>query len=262
MAINPSAPAYGRKAVIYATCFANYNSPQIGSAARAVLAHNGVETQVVYTGCCGMPKLEHGDIAGVADHAKKVAAELKPWIDQGYAVISLVASCSLMLKFEWPLFLPNDDDVQTLAAATFDIDQYVVDIADKEGLPAGLTPLDGGVTMHMACHARALNAGQKGAQMLRHIPDTAIDVIERCSGHGGSWGVMKKNFDVALKVGNPVFRAAVKNGNVHVVSECPLAAEQILQGMTLADGEMPVPKVSRHPIELMALSYGLMPAND
>jgi glycerol-3-phosphate dehydrogenase subunit C len=135
-----------------------------------VLAHNGVETQVVYPGCCGMPKLEHGDIAGVADHAKKVAAELKPWIDQGYAVISLVASCSLMLKFEWPLISPNDDDVQILAAATFDIDQYVVDIADKEGLAAGLTPLDGGVTMHMACHARALNTGQKGAQMLRHIP--------------------------------------------------------------------------------------------
>jgi glycerol-3-phosphate dehydrogenase subunit C len=260
--VNTAAPAYGRKAVLYATCFANYNSPQIGSAARAVLAQNGIATQVVYPGCCGMPKLEHGDIQAVADSASAVAAELKPWIDKGYDVISLVASCSLMLKFEWPLILPENENVKALSAATFDIDQYMVDIANNEGLAGGLTPLEGGVTVHMACHARALNAGQKGAQMLRHIPETEIDVIERCSGHGGSWGVMKENFDVALKIGKPVARTALKNAKMHLASECPLAAEHILQGMAIADEDAKVPQTTRHPIELMALSYGLLPAID
>ena len=259
--INTSAPAYGRKAVVYATCFANYNTPEIGTAARAVLAHNGVETEVVYPGCCGMPKLEHGDIGAVAASAMEVSAALKPWIDKGYAVISLVASCSLMLKFEWPLILPGDDNVKALSAAAYDIDHYMVDIADNEGLADGLSPLEGGVTVHIACPARALNVGQKGAHMLRHIPDTEIEVIERCSGHGGSWGVMKDNFDVALKVGKPVARAAVKNGNTYLVSECPLAAEHILQGMALANPDGLADQSSRpparHPIELMALSYGL-----
>jgi len=203
-----------------------------------------------------MPQLEHGDIAAVADSARRVSAALKPWIDKGYDIISLVASCSLMLKFEWPLILPDNDDVKMLAKTTFDIDQYIVDVAENEGLADGLAPLPGGVTVHMACHARAQNLGQKAAAMLRLIPDTEIDVIERCSGHGGSWGVMKENFDVALKVGKPVARAAVKSGKAYLASECPLAAEHIMQGMALEDGAGPA-QPPRHPIELLALSYGL-----
>jgi glycerol-3-phosphate dehydrogenase subunit C len=257
--VNTTAPAHGRKAVLYATCFANYNSPEIGAAARAVLAHNGVETEVVYPGCCGMPQLEHGDIAAVAESAAQVAAELKPWIDKGYDVISLVASCSLMLKFEWPLIVPDNADVAALSAATFDIDQYLMDIADDQGLAEGLSPLEGGITVHIACHARAQNIGQKAAQLLRQIPDTEIDVIERCSGHGGSWGVMKENFDVALKVGKPVARAAVKSGKTYVASECPLAADHILQGMAIENQDVEHPASPHHPIELIALSYGLGP---
>ena len=112
--VDRSAPAYGRKAVIYATCFANYNSPDIGVDTRTVLARNGVETEVVYPRCCGMPQLEYGDIARVAEGARKTAAELRPWIDKGYDVVSVVPSCSLMLKFEWPLIEPEDDNVEVV----------------------------------------------------------------------------------------------------------------------------------------------------
>ena len=192
--INADAPAHGRKAVLYATCFANFNNTDIGLAARRILAKNGVETEVVYPRCCGMPKLEQGDIAAVADAARQTAGELKAWIDKGYDVIALVPSCALMLKFEWPLIVPDDDNVKALSGATSDITEYITDIAKNEGLADGLRPLEGGVTVHIACHARAQNMGQKGAEMLRLIPDTEINVIERCSGHGGSWGIMKENF--------------------------------------------------------------------
>ena len=70
--------------MIYATCYVNYNNPEIGTAARSVLARNGVETEVVYPGCCGMPKLEHGDLPKVADYARRVAAELGQWIAKEY----------------------------------------------------------------------------------------------------------------------------------------------------------------------------------
>jgi glycerol-3-phosphate dehydrogenase subunit C len=258
--INRTAPAFGRKAVLYATCFVNYNNPGIGAATRAVLARNGIETEVVHPRCCGMPKLEHGDLESVAANAHAVAAELKPWIDRGYDVIALVPSCALMLKFEWPLIVPDDEDVKRLSAATRDISEYVVGIAKNEGLAPGMKPLDGGVTIHLACHARAQNIGAKGAEMLRLIPDTPVDVIERCSGHGGSWGVMKENFETALKVGRPVARTALEKARPHVVSECPLAGAHILQGMErLRDekGEGAVPPAAPHPIELMARAYGL-----
>ena len=258
--VNEKAPAFGRKAVLYATCFANYNNPAIGEAAQAVLAKNGVETEAVYPGCCGMPKLEQGDIAAVADAARKVATALGPKIDAGYDVIALVPSCALMLKFEWPLILPNDPAIKKLAQATFDVSEYVVDIAKKEGLAPGLTKLPGGVTLHLACHARAQNMGAKAAEMLRLLPEADVAVIERCSGHGGSWGAMKENFDVALKVGKPVARQAAKNGKAFVASECPLAGMHIIQGMELLDGEAKPPAEALHPIELMARAYGLSEA--
>jgi glycerol-3-phosphate dehydrogenase subunit C len=258
--INKSAPGFGRKAVLYATCFVNYHNPQIGTASRAVLARNGVETEVVYPACCGMPQLENGDIQQVAKNARKVAAELAPWIEKGYDVIALVPSCALMLKFEWPLILPADDSVKRLSRATFDVSEYVVDIARKEGLAEGLTKLPGDVTLHLACHARAQNIGHKAAEMLRLVPDTKVAVIERCSGHGGSWGVEKGNFEIALKVGKPVARQAAKNAPLFVSSECPLAGAHIVQGMERLGGDAPDIHEAPHPIELFAQAYGLAPA--
>ena len=256
-AVNKAAPAYGRKAALYATCFVNYNNPDTGMAARRVLAKNGVETEVVYPSCCGMPQLEQGNIDSVAKKARSVAQEMKPWIDKGYDIVALTPSCALMLKFEWPLILPDDADVKRLSAATKDISEYVVDIAKKEGLAEGIQALDGGVTVHIACHARAQNIGQKAAEMLRLIPDTKVSVIERCSGHGGSWGIFKENFDIALKVGKPVSRQALKEANKYVVSECPLAGMHILQGMEEIGKDAAIPSQSEHPIELVAKAYGL-----
>ncbi len=255
-AVNDKAPAFGRKAALYATCFVNYNNPQIGEATRAVLAHNGVATEVVYPGCCGMPQLEQGNLARVAESARKTAEALLPLVEQGYAVVALVPSCALMLKFEWPLILPGDEKIARLAGAVFDVSEYIVGIAKKEGLAPGLKALEGGVSLHIACHARAQNMGQKAAEMLRLLPQPDIHVIERCSGHGGSWGVMKENFATAIKVGRPVARQAAGSGKKYLASECPLAGVHIAQGIEAQGKTPPEP---HHPIELMALAYGLVP---
>ncbi|MEC9078363.1 MAG: heterodisulfide reductase-related iron-sulfur binding cluster [Pseudomonadota bacterium] len=258
--INHDAPGFGRKAVIYATCYVNYNNPQIGAAARAVLARNGVETEVVYPRCCGMPKLEHGDLEAVSKNANLVSAELLPWVERGYDVIALVPSCALMLKFEWPLLLPDNQAVRRLSEVTSDVTEYIVDIAKTEGLAEGLEGFDGGIAVHMACHARAQNIGPKAAEMLRSLPNTKVSVIDRCSGHGGSWGMMKENYDTALKVGKPAAKQVVQGGLKAVVSECPLAGIHILQTMEDVVGEEEasrLPETVPHPVELMAKAYGI-----
>jgi glycerol-3-phosphate dehydrogenase subunit C len=255
--VDRNAPAASRKAVLYATCFVNYNNPGIGEAARAILARNGVETEPLYPQCCKMPQLEGGDLATVARAAQQVAATLGPWIDKGYDIVALVPSCALMLKFEWPLIVPGDPAVTKLSHATFDISEYIVDIAKKEGLAPGLQPLGGAVTLHLACHARAQNIGQKAAEMLRLVPEAHVNVIERCSGHGGSWGVLKENFDTALKVGRPVAREALREATPFLAAECPLAGLHIRQGMELLAKDETVPAQSLHPIELMARAYGI-----
>jgi len=255
--VNREAPAHGRKAVIYATCFVNFNTPGVGLDAREVLARNGVETVVLHPSCCGMPLLEQGRIQDVARNARTVAQEMKPWIDQGYDVIGLVPSCALMLKFEWPLILPDDPEVIALSKATFDITEYIVDIAKKEGMAPGMQPIDGTLTLHMACHARAQNMGQKGAEMLRLIPSADVKVIERCSGHGGSWGFKQEHFETAIKVGRPVARQAAQSGPGFVMSECPLAGVHIVQGMDRLGDDKPKPELVTHPIQLLARAYGI-----
>ena len=259
---NDAAPAFGkRKAALYATCFVNYNKPKTGMAARAVLNHIGVETKVAYPGCCGMPFLEQAELERVAANAAKVSGELVKLIDEGYDIVALTASCGLMLKFEWPLIVPDNENVKRVAAATFDIDQYVVDVAKKEGLPQGMKPLPEGVTVHLACHARAQNMGPKAAEMLRLIPGTPVDVIERCSGHGGTFGVVKPTHDLAVKVGRPVFRTAAQQARGHIVSDCPLAAQHIVQQvgeMAARDGNDQKVREPEHPIEIIARAYGLL----
>ena len=253
--VDTGAPAAGRKAVLYATCFPNYNEPGIGEAAQAVLARNGLESQVVYPTCCGMPLWEQGALDEVVANAEKVSAALAPYIEEGWDVIALVPSCALMLKFEWPLAAPENEAIRRLSEATYDITEYIVDIAKKEGLAPGLAPLEGGVALHFACHARAQNMGAKAAEMLRLAPETEVQVLERCSGHGGAWGIMKENFETALKVGRPVARQAANSEKAWVVSECPLAADHIRQGME-RQSEAP-PKTVPHPILLLAQAYGI-----
>ncbi len=250
--INTAAPAFGRrKAALYATCFVNYNKPDTGMDARAVLNHIGVETKIAYPGCCGMPFLEQAELDRVARNAAKVSKELVKLIDEGYDIVALTASCGLMLKFEWALILPDNAHVKRVAENVFDIDEYVVDVAKKEGLPGGLTALPEGVTVHLACHARAQNMGPKAAEMLKMIPDTPVDVIERCSGHGGTFGVVKPTHDVGVKVGRPVFRAANTQKRGHIVSDCPLAAQHIV-AHTETEARRP-----EHPIQIIARAYGL-----
>jgi glycerol-3-phosphate dehydrogenase subunit C len=260
--VNMSAPAYGkRKAAIFATCFVNYNKPDTGMAARAVLNHIGVETKAAYPGCCGMPFLEQAEMEKVAAQAKKVSADLVKLIDDGYDIVAPTASCGLMLKFEWALIVPDDENVKRVAEATFDIDEYVVDTAKRFGLPEGLKPLVDGITVHMACHARAQNMGPKAAEMLKLIPETKVDVIERCSGHGGTFGVVKPTHAVAEKVGRPVFRTAAQQANGHIASDCPLAGQHIMQNvraLNAKDGKETKAREAEHPIQIFARAYGLV----
>lgn len=258
--VNCEAPAYPRRAVIYATCFSNWNDAGIGGAFRRILAHNGIETAVVHPGCCGMPKLELGDLADVAKRARTVSGELLGWHDDGWDIVSLVPSCSLMMKFEWPLIAPDDGPVARLASVVQDASEYIVSIARSEGLAGGLEPIDEPVTLHVACHARAQNMGAKAAEMLRLIPDTAVNVIERCSGHGGSWGVRTATFETGMKVGKAVMRNVARHdpeGAGVVASECPLACLHIAQGVARLKGHEAPVRQACHPVQLMARSWGL-----
>jgi glycerol-3-phosphate dehydrogenase subunit C len=256
LAPNPQGPAFGRRKVaLYATCFVDYNEPDTAVAAARVLALQGVEVKLVYPECCGMPQLEAGDLKDVAGRADRVAKVFAPLIADGYDVVALTASCGLMMKFEWPLIEPANTAVLALSKATRDICEYVVELQKAYGLADGLTPVEGGITLHHACHARAQNMGAKSAEMLRLIPDTRVELVERCSGHGGTFGVMKSTAQVARKVGRPTAMLVAAMATETLCSDCPLACKHLGQLIGEAAPDAAAPRQA-HPIEIFARAYG------
>ena len=252
--INKDAPAFGRKVAIYSTCYVNYNNTSVGVAAEKVLLHNGVEVKPVYPGCCGMPYLEQSQHEKVVKQSELVSNELCKLIDDGYDIVTLTASCGLMLKFEWPLLNPENEKIKKLSKHTYDIDQYISDISKKEGLTNGLSQVDGGITVHNSCHARAQNMGNKALEMLKNLPETKVDVVERCAGHGGTFGVMKDTRKAAVKYGRTTARQIKNKKTKYVVSECPLASKH-LDGLLNENTEEEI--ISMHPIEILSKSYNL-----
>ena len=205
---NPDGPAFGRKVAIYAGCHDNFNDGTPGEAAMKVFAHNGLQVRIEYPDCCGMPKFENGDLAHVASAAERISAHFAPLIAEGWDVVPLTTSCALMLKFEWPLIEPESANVALLSKHTFDVSEYVVRLSKECGL-VPIKAMPKAIAVHFACHARAQNMGPKAMEMLRLIPEATPALTERCSGHGGKWGIFKENFDRAIKVGKTTGRLSL-----------------------------------------------------
>lgn len=251
---NPDGPAFGKKVAVYAGCHDNFNDGTPGVALIKVLAHNGVRVRIEHPDCCAMPKLENGDMAAVASAAQRISAHFAPLIADGWDIVPLTTSCALMLKFEWPLIEVGNDNVTLLSKHTFDVSEYIVALAKNTGL-APIEAMPASIAVHFACHARAQNMGPKAMEMLRLIPEAKPALTERCSGHGGKWGIFKENFDRAVKVGKPAARNLVKTNPDLIVSECPLAGPHLKQVITANGGE--APERIGHPIEIVAKAYGL-----
>ena len=247
------------RALIFATCIVNYNQPHTGEAALNIFNNLGIAYKTYYSRCCGMPQLEQGNIAAVAEAAAEIAKDLCPFIDDGYDIITLTASCGLMFKFEWPLIVPDNEHIQKLSTATYDISEYIMAHIRKHGTPKSLRPLpeaESHIAMHMACHARAQNIGAKSAELLRLIPDAQINVVERCSGHGGTFGALKPTHEIACRIGKPAARAVLKSQPTTICSDCPLAAKHLAQISGNLTENTP-PHIA-HPIEIFARACNLL----
>jgi glycerol-3-phosphate dehydrogenase subunit C len=240
------------KVAIYATCYVNYNEPGIGHDLLKILDHNEIPTRLVEKeACCGMPKLELGDLGAVKELMEKNIPPLAQFAREGYAILAAVPSCTLMYKQELPLMFPADENVQAVAKAMFDPFEYLT-LRNRDGLLKThfKQPL-GKVSYHIPCHLRVQNLGQKTREMLQSIPGTQVTVVERCSGHDGTWGVKSEYFANSMKIGKPVFRQMAVPAPDYISSDCAIAARHIEQGM----GETKAQK--QHPLTLMRIAYGL-----
>ena len=239
------------KVALYATCYGNYNSPEIGEDFIKVYQHNGIHIDLVpKEKCCGMPKLELGDLETVNKLKEANIPVLAKLVDEGYDLIAPIPSCVLMYKQELPLLYPDDEDVQKVKAAFFDPFEYLW-LRHKGGeLNTSFPNAMGDIAYQVACHTRVQNIGLKTRDVLSLIPDTQVTAHERCSGHDGTYAIKQETRAKSVKIARPVARKVDQQEPDHFMSDCPMAATQIA---TLSE------KVDKaeHPMTLLRMAYGL-----
>jgi len=220
------------RVAMFTTCYCNRNAPDIGQDLIAILEHNGIPVELVNQEvCCGMPKLELGDLEKVEQAKNFNIPQLVKMADEGWDIIAPVPSCVLMFKQELPLMFPDDKDVQKVADAFYDPFEYLMLRHKENKLKTEFKKSLGKVAYHVPCHQRVQNIGMKTRDMLMLVPDTTVEVIERCSGHDGTYAVKSEYHDIAAKICRPVVNK-VKGMNVdHYISDCPMAGDQIEQGL-------------------------------
>jgi glycerol-3-phosphate dehydrogenase subunit C len=239
------------KAALFATCYGNYNEPHIGEDLISVFEHNGIPvTLVEKEQCCGMPKLDLGDLETVARAKEANIPVLVKLVDAGWDIVAPVPSCVLMFKQELPLMFPDDPDVAKVKQAIFDPFEYLM-LRHKEGkLNTDFKNELGSVFYHAPCHQRVQNIGPKTRETLSLVPGTKIETIERCSGHDGTYAVKSETHEISMKICRPVVNRVQQAKPDHYSSDCPMAGHQIENG--LKSGQKP-----EHPLTLLRFAYGL-----
>ncbi len=236
---------------IFATCFGNYNEPDLGDDLVKVLRHNGIKVRLAdKEQCCGMPKLELGDLAAVAQAKQNNVPELARLVDQGWDIMAPVPSCVLMFRQELPLMFPDDEEVRKVAGAIYDPFEYLMHRYKHGALDTDFKISLGTVAYHVACHQRVQKIGYTTRQCLELVPETTVKPIERCSGHDGTYGVKTRSYSTAMKIARPVVNKVKQAEADHYGSDCPMAGRFIEHGMD--DGS-----ITEHPISLLRKAYGI-----
>jgi glycerol-3-phosphate dehydrogenase subunit C len=244
------------KVAVFSTCYVNYNEPGMGHDLLKILDHNEIPYVLVEKeACCGMPKLEQGDLAAVEKLKNVNIPPLAALARAGYAILTPVPSCTLMFKQELPLMFPDEADVAAVRDAMYDPFEYLM-ARRRDGLLKTEFPKPlGKVAYHVPCHSRVQKIGLKTQEALAAVPGTEVLTIERCSGHAGTWGVKAEFHQTALKIGRPVVRQVAEFAPDYFASDCQMASHHIEEGL---DRDQSKGKAQlRHPITLLRMAYGL-----
>jgi Fe-S oxidoreductase len=239
------------RVVLFTTCYGNRNEPDLNEDLTAIFEHNAIEVSVLrQERCCGMPKLEMGDLDSIAELKEFNVPRLAQKVAEGWDIVAPVPSCVLMFKQELPLMFPDDEQVRAVQQAMFDPFEYLWERYRAGALRTDFSAKIGKVSYHVPCHLRVQNLGLRTRDVLMLVPETQVDAIERCSGHNGTYGVKREYRDVSMKIGRPVIKRVADSGADHYASDCPMAGHQIESGLESK-------REPEHPLKLLRMAYGI-----
>jgi glycerol-3-phosphate dehydrogenase subunit C len=160
-----------------------------------------------------------------------------------------------VLRTEYPELL-GTPQAREVSEAVMDLSDFLLHQARHKLLPKGFPRPIGKVAFHVACHNRVQNLGYRGRDLLKWA-GADVQLVDRCCGMDGTWGMKTEFFADSLKVAEAA-AARVENAEPDVVSsDCPLAGLQLKQktGRTVACAHR---KELTEPVRL-ALARDLVP---
>ncbi len=233
---------------LFSTCTVEYHEAGIGQAALKVLGHNGIQAAVLSDlRCCGMPALDGGDISGATERARHNIARLVDYAKAGKKILALQPTCAYVLKQEYPV-LVGTEEAQLVARATMDITEYLASLMKSGKLKRDFSQSPGTITYHLSCHSKAQGLKKAASDLLGGIEGTTVNVVDRCAGIDGTWGLKARYYDESQKVSRKLTEAFQLAHDTHACSDCALAGLQI---------EVASDKPPRHPVEILWAAYGL-----
>jgi glycerol-3-phosphate dehydrogenase subunit C len=244
----PAAAPAPEKVALFFSCSVNYNEPQVGRDAVAVLERNGCEVACPEQVCCGMPYLDGGDVASATANARRNLSALAPAVAAGATVVVPQPTCSYVLKHEYPLLAPGPE-ADAVAGATRDVFEYLAARKLEGTLDTdfpGRAP--GRVAYQVPCHLRAQNMGTKTRDVLQLVPGTSVRVIERCTAMDGTWAMKKEFYPISLQYARKAASEMEAAEPDTFATDCTLSALQI----EAVRGQKPA-----HPLGLLREAYGL-----
>lgn len=240
----------GKKQVVYFHgCSTEYYEPRVGKAAIAVLERNGFEVLIPRQNCCGLPLLSNGAFDAAQKLHMQNVASLLPYVRRGIPVVGTSTSCTLTLKEEAPELLGlHSQDVRDVAAGTYDIFEFLRNLADDGQLDTNFRPIERELPYHPPCQLRAHRIGKPALDVLGLVPGLRLEESHAdCCGIAGTYGLKKEKYQIGMDVGANLF-AFVKGAD----SDLALCDSETCRWQISHGSGVP----AKHPIEIMAEAYG------
>jgi glycerol-3-phosphate dehydrogenase subunit C len=249
-----------RQVAIFAGCYVNLHEPEIGQDLLQVLQHNDIECVVAnLETCCGLAKLNRGDLSGFAEFARANIPSLLALAHQGYAIVSPCPSCARVFTHKLPALFPADADIQRVKEAFWAPTEYLIALHGEGGLRTDFSNSLGKVNYHEPFLGGAhLGIARHTESLLGLVPDTEVNVVKGSPGFGADWGSRREHFPMAMKIGRRVFQQMAEPAD-YLSTDCQLTGRQIAKGLEilgLAQTSDKKPELA-HPLTLLRMAYGL-----
>jgi len=190
--------------------YMNYNYPEIGKAAVALLEAAGLKVVLSATKCCGRPMISKGLLDDATANAVANIDQLYAYAEQGIPVIGCEPSCLLTFKDEYPQ-LVRDERANKVAENSYMIDEFLMKLQEDGKLELTLGKLKKKVLFQAHCHQKAEVGTATSMAALRLAPGYQVELINAgCCGMAGSFGYEKEHYDLSMKIGEEALFPAIR----------------------------------------------------